>query len=139
MLHPALTPKTASPPTPAPLRVALIEDDAPLRAVLTEVFADEGWGVTTHRTLAEALAELRPRPPDVIVTDGMGSGVRELTAGDRASIRAVAGVAPTIVCSGRAWASTLAPGELGLAGLLVKPVHLGELCAAVRRAAGRTD
>ena len=119
--------------------MALIEDDADLRGLFSEVFEEEGWAVTTHGTPAQALAALRSRPPDVIVTDGMGGGVRELTAADRAAIRAVATVAPTIVCSGRAWASTLAPGELGLAGLLAKPVHLDELCAAVLRAAGRHE
>ena len=137
MLHPALPPNTASPPSSATLRVVLIEDDAPLRAVLAEAFADEGWAVTTHWTPSEALAALRPRPPDVIVMDGVGSGVVALAAADRAAIRAVSGVAPTILCSARAWASTLAPGELGLAGVLAKPVDIDELRAGVLRAAGR--
>jgi len=54
---------------PAPPLVAVIDGDAPFLALMTEVFAMEGYAVVTAHHPADALALLRDTHPDLLLLD----------------------------------------------------------------------
>jgi CheY-like chemotaxis protein len=54
----------------APLgRILVVDDEAPVREVLTEYFAGQGYTVEAAANGEEALASVRGRPPDLVLLD----------------------------------------------------------------------
>ena len=60
-------------PNVRPLRILVVDDDAELRDVLAQAFADDGYDVVTARNGAEALEHVRPGSPrlDLVLLDLM--------------------------------------------------------------------
>lgn len=130
--------KRASSPWPNPVpqgRVLLLENDDDVRALLVEVFKEEGFKVIVCASLHDIRAGLARFPDAVVITDSWpGSGHQVLNDAHRAEIRDLARTAPLILTTGRAWAVNAAEGDFGSAILLPKPYDLEALLAAVRAA-----
>ncbi|MEV6636365.1 response regulator transcription factor [Actinoplanes sp. NPDC051470] len=112
-------------------RLLLVEDDAELREMLTETFADDGYVVDDAADGQRGLHLGLTRPYDVLVVDRMLPALDGLALVTKLRARA---------CTARALMLT-ALGTVGdrIAGLdggaddyLVKPFDLDELCARVR-------
>jgi len=114
-----------------PGTVAIYEDDAGIRTVLLDLVEMEGFEVLVCRSIFElhqaAIAGAR-----VAIADSWGAGYEILGDPERDQIRALASVVPTILISGRRWATTVPRDELGLAALLTKPFDVDELLRCLR-------
>jgi DNA-binding response OmpR family regulator len=112
-------------------RILLVEDDAPLRAVVAEVLRDDGYTVEEAADGHAALAAMRSAPDAVVLDlqlpflDGPGF-VRLLR--DHLPWSRV----PLLVLSGAGRAEDAA-ARLGAAALVRKPFTLDELLGAVHR------
>jgi DNA-binding response OmpR family regulator len=113
--------------------VLLVEDEAPLRAILHQNLARRGIDVTDAGSVAEALAAIRLMPPDLILLD--------INLPDRSGwdvlreLRATGKVPPTVVVS----AVQVPPAKLrefGIAAFLPKPFPIDAL---VRLVTGELD
>jgi CheY-like chemotaxis protein len=117
-------------------RVLVVEDDGLIRESLLEVLADHGYQVTGAGNGREALTALATSPrPDVIlldlmmpVMDGRSFRDEQLRDPDLAGI-------PVVVLSAASDVLRVA-ADMGVAGVLRKPVTLGALIAELRRHAG---
>lgn len=119
-----------------PSRVLVVEDDEAIRALLTELLAEEGYAVRAAADGQEALALLAGWRPDAIVLDlvmpVMDGWAFRAAQRQRPALRDV----PVVVVS--------ASGDLGPpvealapAAVLPKPFDIAQLVAAVDRLAGR--
>lgn len=116
----------------------LLENDETLRAIVSECFAEAGFGVTQCSSLEDIRSALATFPGAVVLTDSWpGSGDNELHDAHRAEILDLAKTAPLILTTGRAWAVNASEGEFGSAIVLPKPYDLEALVAAVRTAQSR--
>ena len=112
-------------------RILLVEDDAPLRAVVAEVLRDDGYMVAEAADGQAALAAMGSAPDAVVLDlhlpclDGPGF-VRMLR--DHLPWSRV----PLLVLSGAGRAEDAA-AHLGAAALVRKPFTLDELLGAVHR------
>ncbi|HEY1296264.1 MAG TPA: hypothetical protein VGJ60_24565 [Chloroflexota bacterium] len=115
-------------------RVLLLEDDPALLALLVEFLASEGFEVAachSYASLREAL-DAADRPP-IVVADCWGGSQATLTPCERDQIRELGRSAPTVLFTGRAWASSATAAELDVVCLLVKPLVLEDLLAQILR------
>jgi signal transduction histidine kinase/ActR/RegA family two-component response regulator len=115
----------------APLRILLVEDDAPTRTVLSRLLILRGNHVATAATLAEARATIEREPFDLVVSDlGLpdGSG---LELGAWLSVRS--GI-PSLALSGYGSVEDrVRSREAGFAAHLTKPVNFGILEETIQR------
>jgi len=114
-------------------RVIVLEDDAEFRAVLIEFLTGEGFDVTTCASYESLRATVRGVSNSVVVADFWGQSHARLSPEERVQIRELAGQAPTILLTGRSWASAATAEELGVECLLSKPPLLEDLIAQVQR------
>jgi len=117
-----------------PRRVLIIEDDADIRTVITDVLLSEGHSVAGAREGAEGLRRAREEHPDLILLDLMMPGMDGWAF--RAAQREDAEIAdiPVVIVS----ASNPADVHgIGAAAHLHKPFDLGALLDAVDRHAAR--
>jgi len=115
--------------------VLVIDDDASLRRILTDLLVDEGYSVFEapdgHRglTLAERLT------PDVILLDLALPGTTGLDVLEDLKRRQATRATPVIVMT--AYAYLLRQGDVRhAAGVLQKPFDLSDLLGQVQRAVG---
>lgn len=111
-------------------RWLVVEDDARLRASLTDALAARGADVTACATVADALRELGASPVegavlDVVLPDGDATDVveRALACPTVPAIVAISGSAAPEV--------SFRLAQLGVRAFLPKPVRLDELDAAI--------
>ena len=113
------------------IRILLVEDDAPLRAILAEVLREDGYAVEEAADGRSALDAMQAVPDAVVLDlqlphlDGP-SFIRELR--DHTGWERV----PLLVVSGAAQAADAAD-RLGADALVRKPFDLDELLGAVHR------
>jgi CheY-like chemotaxis protein len=114
--------------------ILVVEDDPDIRFGLAVLLEDEGYEVVTAANGREALAQLHAMPvaPCVILLDLMMPDMDgwEFRAEQRrepllASI-------PVIVLSAAADLPTRT-AKLGVAGVMQKPIHVGELLKTIKR------
>jgi DNA-binding response OmpR family regulator len=120
--------------------VYLLEDDDSFRELLCTLLEEEGHTVCKLTDVADLWKQARRVSNGLAIVDGWGSSYRELSQSDRDLIQTVSAALPMILMSGRAWAASLRPDELGLAGVLAKPFNLEDLLklvSAVDRAEAR--
>jgi DNA-binding NtrC family response regulator len=116
-----------------PIRVLLLEDDATLSEVLTELLGSEGFEVGACDSFHSLRAELDAADRPIVVADFWGASHAELSPCERDQIRELGGLTPTVLLTGRAWAAAATADELNVACVLLKPVDLDELVTQVHR------
>lgn len=120
----------------APL-IYLLEDDANLRELLSEVVRDEvSAELEACASMSALQAHCAMRKPDLIVADFWGTSHVNLDETERLEISALSAIAPLVLVSARSWAATIKPTELGVVALLIKPVELGMFVDVLRSALG---
>ncbi|WP_035250883.1 PAS domain-containing hybrid sensor histidine kinase/response regulator [Desulfocurvus vexinensis] len=119
-------------------RVLLVDDEAPLAAVLGEMLRSLGLHAHIETDSARALELLRADPGafDLLVTDQTMPGLTG--TGLAREARALRPELPVILCTGFCREPAAgAARELGIAVTLHKPVQKADLARAVRAALGR--
>ena len=119
----------------APLRVLLVEDDARLRAELSEYLSEAGFVVDVAAHGEAALARMRRTPPDAVILDLGLPFMDGRTFAALCRADPWLAVVPIVVLSGR---SDLAAAveEMGARVGLAKPLDLDVLLAVVQRVTG---
>jgi CheY-like chemotaxis protein len=113
-------------------RVLVVDDEEPIRSVVSTVLQEEGYCVATA-SAGEALGMATDEPPDVIILDIMMPVIdgpelrRRLLAHPRTARVPV--VVMTAAGDARAWAS-----KLGAVGALQKPFDIVQLIDLVEKA-----
>lgn len=113
-------------------QVLVVEDDQDVRETLAELLRDEGYDVRTANNGEEGLAEMRRKPPALVLLDLMmpimsGWQVLEAVRAD-ASLQSI----PIVVITA---ATRTRPA--GATDLLAKPVDIAALLRVVREYAGK--
>ncbi len=114
--------------------VLLLEDDPIIRHLLECVFTDDGYSVQVCETPEQLLEAAATTPGALAVTDFWGHSHQTLADEERAQVVQLARTVPTILVTGRAWAWTVAAGDLGLVAVVRKPFDLDALVALVATA-----
>lgn len=109
--------------------VLIVEDDAVILRVASEILRDEGFTILTAGTVAEAIDFLRDGRPDLVVMDlSLGPGGEALAS--QLTRRGV----PILVLSGAVDIDARAR-VLGAAGVMPKPFELDDFVAMALRLA----
>ena len=112
--------------------ILVVEDDAAIRELIVSTLAADGYGATGVGDAPSALAHIRRRRPDLIITDYHLPGedglelLRQLQEQGFGSI-------PTLVIS-----ADFRPPDVPLSSFIPKPFDLDAILRAVRRALGRS-
>jgi len=115
---------------PAERKVLVVDDDAAIRLLLTDIFSDlYGWTVTAVADAPAALAALAPLRPALIVLDRRLPGLDGIALYQLLRARPDGGEVPVLFVSADARAQ--ADGRGGRVRWLTKPFALADLCAAV--------
>jgi len=116
-----------------PSRVLVVDDDAEIRGLLSEVLSHEGYDVAEARDGASAVLALRARRYDVVILDknmpgpsglDLLPGLRRIWPNSRFIVMTAFGDI----------ASYVEAIEKGAAEFLFKPFHLEEMTTAVTKA-----
>jgi CheY-like chemotaxis protein len=111
----------------------VVEDDAAIRTMVVEALKLEGYSPSAVADTAEALAHIRRRRPDLIITDYHLPGADGLEL-----LRALQaegfGDVPALVISADA-----RPPDLPVTSFIPKPFELDAILRAVRRVLGKRD
>jgi DNA-binding NtrC family response regulator len=117
--------------------VYLFEDDDSLRELLVEVLRDDLGAEVGVCGSIDAVRDLcAVRRPDLIVADFWGSSHLRLADAERSEINALAALAPTVLVSARNWLLSADSEELGVAGLVTKPLDINRLINLLRETLG---
>ena len=116
------------------MRVLLFEDDRALSEVLTEFLTGEGIAVVAVADRAAARRVAAEGHWDVCIADCSPFSNAQLDSEDRTLFETLAGRAPVILTTGRAWTRDVSPRDLGVAAILEKPFDLQALLAELMAA-----
>jgi DNA-binding NtrC family response regulator len=117
--------------------VYLFEDDQSLRELLVEVLREElGAEVAVCESIELVRDQCAVRRPDLIVADFWGSSHLRLADAERSEINALAALAPTVLVSARNWLLGADSEDLGVAGLVTKPLDINRLVNLLRETLG---
>lgn len=123
------------------LHILLIEDDAPIRELLTRMLLAAGHQVTAAANGAEGLRLWREQGADLVLTDIQMPGSNGVEV--MLQLRSYAPKLPVIAVSGGVRSRDLdllgTVGLLGAVGLLQKPFTSAALKAAIAEALKQTD
>ena len=113
----------------APRRIALLEDDTALRAVLVELLGelDPGLELLTATTHEELMRVVSGAEVHGVIADAWGTSHAELDDAERDQIVGLARSVPLVLLTGRTWVTRLEAAELSLVALLQKPFELEAL------------
>ncbi|HYE57944.1 MAG TPA: response regulator transcription factor [Rhodothermales bacterium] len=112
-------------------RLLVVEDDADLRALVSERLRAEGYAVETAETGPDALARADASPPDVVILDVMLPGLDGLEV--CRLLRAKLPRAYIVMLTAKAGEVDRVVGlEVGADDYVTKPFSLAELVARVR-------
>jgi twitching motility two-component system response regulator PilG len=112
--------------------VLVVEDDGPIRAMLTDLLSDAGYGVVAADNGREALSRLGEDQPDLIVLDLMLPAMSGWAFLDRAREQLERRNVPVMIVSAIDGRSDY-PSALGVAAWFTKPLDIpGFLCAVER-------
>ena len=123
------------------LHILLIEDDGPIRELLTRMLVAGGHQVTAAENGAEGLRLWREQGADLVLTDIQMPGINGIEV--MLQLRSYAPKLPVIAVSGGVRSRDLdllgTVGLLGAVGLLQKPFTSAALKAAIAEALKQTD
>ena len=121
-------------------RIALVEDDASLRANYSDALVRQGYDVSAHANRADALAAFRLRLPDLAIIDiGLG---RDQDAGFALcrDLRALSATVPIIFLTARDSEIDIVSGlRLGADDYLTKDISFAHLLARIAALFRRLD
>ena len=121
-------------------RIALVEDDASLRANYSDALVRQGYDVSAHANRADALAAFRLRLPDLAIIDiGLG---RDQDAGFVLcrDLRALSATVPIIFLTARDSEIDIVSGlRLGADDYLTKDISFAHLLARIAALFRRLD
>jgi CheY-like chemotaxis protein len=122
-------------------RIAVVEDEAEVRALLVEALETAGYSVQGFAIGSEALADFTRRAPDLILLDMMMPGMDGYEFLARLRTDPGTREIPLLIVSavGESLAMSLddrGARTLGVAGVLNKPLDLTNLLDHVRRVVG---
>jgi DNA-binding response OmpR family regulator len=134
-------PRGASPARSSP-RVArgvrhilVVEDDSPIRALVSDLLCDEGYNVLQASDGFEALSQLREMRPDLIVLDLMLPGMTGWQFLERSQVQLEHGNIPVLILSAVNGQDNDS-SSLGVAAWLNKPIDVDRFLGAVKGLAG---
>ncbi|NLF30786.1 MAG: response regulator [Planctomycetes bacterium] len=117
--------------------VLCVDDDADVREILRILLEKNGFAVRLAGSAQEGVRLFRQSPPDAVVVDLM---MEEIDSGVRfvRDLRALGNAAPVVMLSsvGDAMSAAIDPADLGLAGVLQKPIAEQTLVGLLRRKLG---
>jgi len=112
--------------------VLLLEDDNSVRDLLALILAQDGHDVRSCES-ADEIRDLAAANPDALaVVDFWGNSHTTLATEERDLLTDFAHAVPTVLVTGRTWASEAVAHELGLAALVQKPFDVAEVSEVVR-------
>ncbi len=115
-------------------RVLVVEDDSPIRVMLSDLLQDAGFGVLQAGDGYEALEHLRACRPDLIVLDLMLPRMSGWKFLDHARAAVHQAEVPIVVLSAIKGESEY-PNMLGVAEWLTKPLQVDRFLGAIERLA----
>jgi len=118
--------------TISPRTVLVVEDDADMREILTQLLEFHGWNIMTAGDGVEGLQQLKRHRPSLIVLDlamPRMNGMQFRAAQRQLPDRRLASIPCVVVSAANDAASYKA--SLGAADVLVKPFETDELLASV--------
>jgi len=115
--------------------VLIVEDDSPIRAMLTDLLGDAGYVVAEAIDGYQALEHLHDRRPDLIVLDLMLPGMSGWEFLERSRARLEEGNVPVIILSAIKGTGDY-PATLGVAAWFTKPLEVKKFMSAVEQLAG---
>ncbi|MBI4519645.1 MAG: hypothetical protein HY701_02315 [Gemmatimonadetes bacterium] len=116
--------------------VLLVEHDSVLRQILCEALAEEGFAVSAHRSIADALTSGPEPGTDLILADVWGVASEALQEDQRAQVEQLAAIAPIVLLTAHRWTERDDPAALGAAAVVYKPFDLDTLVTALRTVLG---
>jgi DNA-binding response OmpR family regulator len=115
-----------------PHRILVVDDEAPLRLVITRTLVDSGYHVDTAEDGAEAWQALRVKKYDLLITDNNMPKISGVELIQRLHAHKIA--MPVIMATGTSPRSEFDRNpQLTPAATLLKPFTLAELLATVKR------
>jgi DNA-binding NtrC family response regulator len=112
--------------------VLLLEDDYSIRKLLTFVLMQDGHDVRPCES-ADEVRDLAAVTPDALaVVDYWGDSHARLASDEMKQLADFARTVPTVLVTGREWASEELAHELGLVALVRKPFDPNEMSEVVR-------
>lgn len=115
--------------------ILVVDPDRGIRDLMTVLFTEEGYVVTTAQSLREALRLLSNSNFDLIVTEALGkSRMFFIDPGFISELRSVGGDVPIILVSIYAYEDWPRPVDFGLAAVVPKPFEIDQLLRIVGRA-----
>ena len=115
-----------------PETILVVDDDVDILEALTEILEGEGFVIRRAKHGREALAELGPTPPDLILLDLMMPVMDGWEFARQLKQNPALAAAPIVVLSADRDLSGRAQ-EIGAAAYLSKPFELRDLLEVVRR------
>jgi DNA-binding NtrC family response regulator len=112
--------------------VLLLEDDEGIRELLTLVLDDDGHDVRSCESAEDVADQAAATPEALAVVDFWGTSHATLRDDEREELADLARTVPTVLVTGRDWASDEVAQELGLAAVVRKPFDVGEMSEVVR-------
>jgi DNA-binding response OmpR family regulator len=118
-----------------PRHVLVVEDEGPIRDLLTDVLRDHGYTVSSAADGIEALQKLETALPDLIVLDLMLPRVSGWRFLERSRDQLGRASTPVLIVSAIDGRSDY-PRALGAAAWLTKPVEIDRFLGTVEQLAG---
>jgi DNA-binding response OmpR family regulator len=115
--------------------VLIVEDESPIRVMLTDLLSDAGYAVLQAADGFEAIKHLRKTRPDLIVLDLMMPGLSGWQFLERSHDDLEQANIPVIILSAIKGGSDY-PAALGVAAWLTKPLDVDQFVASVEQMAG---
>jgi DNA-binding response OmpR family regulator len=137
-------PRGASPARPSPRvargarHVLVVEDDSPIRALVSDLLHEEGYNVVQASDGFEALNQLRSMRPDLIVLDLMLPGMTGWQFLERSQEQLEQGNIPVLILSAVSGQDNDS-SSLGVAAWLNKPIDVDRFLGAVKGLAGPAE
>ncbi len=107
--------------------VLLLEDEPMIREVLELVLADSGHSVRVCDSPDQVCAAAAETPGALAVVDFWGRSHQTLHDDERAEVVRLAQAVPTILVTGRTWATDEVAQELGALAVVPKPFDVDNL------------
>lgn len=123
----------------AAFHVLVVDDEPDIRQLVKDILEDEGYEVALAESTAQAREQRRVRRPDLVLLDVWMPGEDGISLLREWSDTGLMNC-PVVVMSGHGTIDTAVEAtRLGAQGFIEKPLSLGKLLAAVRRALDRGD